>query len=220
MQTRGLILKNADKVKAGFYRAWVGDEFENLNIRKSRVPQAQLEKLTGVKDIVGVTVMSFDSKGDALAIQVMGAKPKNSRQVYGVALAHMLGFATAGILDVREEGASWIFTYRGPGNGSRGMSQHGANTLAEHGWHFDQILQQYYQDQDGKLRLGYIPGYMYFMPTFAGRPTPKQPALTFSKGSLVDTGDASAKSKEAAESTTTGTGTGTGTGTSTSSSTD
>jgi len=218
MTTRGLILKNADKVKAGFYRAWVGDDFENLNIRKTRVPQSQLERLTGVKDIVGVTVLSFDGKGDAHAIQVMGAKPKDSRQVYGVALAKTLGLATAGILDVREEGNSWVFTYRGPGNGSRGMSQHGANMLATHGWHFDQILQQYYQDNDGKLRLGYIPGYMYIpMMARQRRPT-KQPELTFSKGSLVETSDASANSKAAAESTSTGTATSTSTSTGTGSS--
>lgn len=200
-QTRGLILKNADKVKPGFYRAWVGDDFENLNIRKTPVPQARLEKLTGVKDIVGVTVMSFDAQGNAHAMQVMGRNPKDSRQVYGVALARTLGLATAGILDVREEGDNWVFTYRGPGNGARGMSQHGANMLAKRGWRFDQILQQYYQDNDGKLRLGFIPGYMYPPPRMAGQKLAKQPQLTFSKGSLVDTGDASAKSKAEAEDT-------------------
>jgi len=198
-QTRGLILKNADKVKPGFYRAWVGDDFENLNIRKTPVAQSRLEKLTGVNDIVGVTVMSFDAQGNAHAMQVMGRNPKDSRQVYGVALARTLGLATAGILDVREEGNNWVFTYRGPGNGARGMSQHGANMLAKRGWRFDQILQQYYQDNDGKLRLGYIPGY-YFPPSMmAGARKTKQPQITFSKGSLVDTSDASAKSKAEAE---------------------
>jgi stage II sporulation protein D len=210
-QTRGLILKNADKVQAGFYRAWVGDSEENLNIRKTRVPQARLEQLTGIKDIVGVTVLITDAQGNANSIQIMGAK--KSRQVYGIALARMLGLATAGILDVREEGPNWLFTYRGPGNGSRGMSQHGANTLATNGWRFDQILMQYYQDSDGKLRLDYIDHFRPMVPMFAGRKPPKEPALTFSKGSLVETdGDASARSKAAAESTSTGTGTGTGTG--------
>jgi hypothetical protein len=36
------------------------------------------------------------------------------------------------------------------------MSQHGANMLVKSGWRFDQILQQYYQDNDGKLRLDYV----------------------------------------------------------------
>jgi stage II sporulation protein D len=212
MQTRGLILKNADKVKPGFYRAWVGDDYENLNIRVARVPQSKLEALTGVKDIVGVTVLITDPQGNAHSIQIMGAK--NSRQVYGVALARMLGLATAGILDVREDGGNWVFTYRGPGNGARGMSQHGADMLAKKGWRFDQILVQYYQDNDGKLRLDYVDHYVPMVPMFAGRKVVKQPPLTFSKGSLVETdSDASARSKAAAENTGTGTATGTGTGT-------
>jgi peptidoglycan hydrolase-like amidase len=157
-QTRGLILKDSGRVKAGFYRAWVGDDqYENLNIRKTAVPTAQLEKMTGVKEIIGVTVKQWDASGNAHDIQVMGAK--KSREVYGVALAHQLGFSTAGILDVREDGPNWVFTYRGPGNGARGLSQHGANMLASKGWHFDQILTQYYQDPDGKLRLDYIDTY-------------------------------------------------------------
>src|SRR6185437_14242244 len=156
-QTRGLILKDAGRVKAGFYRAWVGDEYENLNIRKTAVPTPVLEKLTGVKNIVGVTVKKWDDGGNAHDIQVMGAK--KSREVYGVELAHRLGLVTAGILDVREEGPNWVFTYRGPGNGARGLSQHGANMLATKGWRFDQILQQYYQDPDGKLRLDYLDTY-------------------------------------------------------------
>ena len=155
MMTRGLILKDSGKVKPGFYRAWVGDEMENLNIRKSRVDKKLLEKLTGVPKIVGVTIKRWDpGTGNADSIQVMGYK--KSREVYGVALAKMLGFSTAGILDVQEEGPNWVFTYRGPGNGARGLSQHGANMLANKGWRFDQILQQYYQDNDGQLRLDYV----------------------------------------------------------------
>ncbi|MBU6454471.1 MAG: SpoIID/LytB domain-containing protein [Cyanobacteria bacterium REEB67] len=196
--TRGVILQNANRVKAGFYRAWVGDDMENLNIRKTNVPKSQLEKITGVKDIVGVTVMQNDAQQNARAIQVIGAK--NSRPVDGVILAKWLGLATAGILDIREDGNTWCFTYRGPGNGARGMSQHGANTLAQHGWKFDQILKQYYQDNDGMLRLGIVPGYMQFVPAMAGRKMPKKEQLTFSKGSIVETeGDASAKSKAEAE---------------------
>jgi peptidoglycan hydrolase-like amidase len=155
--TRGLVLKDSGRIKPGFYRAWVGDDMENLNIRKSSVNSSVLERLTGVKDIVGVTVKKWDSNGNAHDISVMGAK--NTREVYGVKLAQMLGFATAGILDVHEEGPNWVFTYRGPGNGARGLSQHGANMLAHRGWRFDQILQQYYQDNDGKLRLDYIDNY-------------------------------------------------------------
>lgn len=152
--TRGLILKDSGKVKPGFYRAWVGDAFENLNIRKHPVSNAILEKITGVPHIVGVTVKQWDAKGDARSIDVMGQK--KNREVYGVALAKMLHMPTAGILDVQEQGANWIFTIRGPGNGARGLSQHGANMFAKNGWRFDQILQQYYQDADGQLRLDYI----------------------------------------------------------------
>ena len=155
--TRGLVLKDSGRVKPGFYRAWVGDDMENLNIRKTAVPAGRLEALTGVSDIVGVTVKKWDSNGNAHDISVMGAK--KTREVYGIALAKMLGFSTAGILDVREDGNNWVFTYRGPGNGSRGLSQHGANMLASRGWRFDQILQQYYQDNDGQLRLDYIDNY-------------------------------------------------------------
>lgn len=156
-QTRGIILKDSGRVKPGFYRAWVGDAFENLNIRKQAVPSALLEKITGVPKIVGVTVKQWDPAGNARDIQVIGAK--KTREVYGVALAKMIGLQTAGILDVQQEGVAWVFTYRGPGNGARGLSQHGANMLARNGWRFDQILQQYYQDQDGKLRLDYIDSY-------------------------------------------------------------
>lgn len=153
--TRGLILKNAGVVKAGFYRATVGDSYlENLNIRKGTVSSSVLEKLTGVSKIVGVTVKQWDATGNAHDIQIMGAK--KTRDVYGVDLAHRLHFETAGILDVHEEGPNWVFTYRGPGNGSRGLSQHGANMLASKGWRFHQILTQYYQDPDGTLRLDYI----------------------------------------------------------------
>lgn len=155
--TRGIILKDAGKVKPGFYRAWVGDELENLNIRKERIPQSTMERITGIKGIQGVTVKQWDANGNANSIQIMGEKA--SREVYGVALAHMLGLKTAGILDVHEEGPYWLFTYRGPGNGSRGLSQHGANMFAKRGWRFDQILQQYYQDADGQLRLDYLEHY-------------------------------------------------------------
>lgn len=152
--TRGLILKDSGRVKPGFYRAWVGDAFENLNIRKSSVAKAHLEKITAVPKIVGVTVKQWDANGNAQAIQVMGQK--KSRDVDGIKLAQMLGFSTAGILDVQEKGSVWEFTYRGPGNGARGLSQHGANMLASNGWMFHQILQQYYQDNDGQLRLDYV----------------------------------------------------------------
>jgi peptidoglycan hydrolase-like amidase len=160
--TRGLILKDSGKVKPGFYRAWVGDQNENLNIRKTQVEKSRLEKLTGVPNIVGVTVKRWDAAGNAQDIQVMGTK--KSREVYGVALAKMLGLSTAGVLDVQEQGNFWVFTYRGPGNGSRGLSQHGANMLATNGWRFDQILQQYYQDNDGKLRLDYVNNFRAMMP--------------------------------------------------------
>lgn len=156
-QTRGIILKDSGRVKPGFYRAWVGDAFENLNIRKQAVANANLEKVTGVPKIVGVTVKQWDSTGNASDIQVIGQK--KTREVYGVALAKMLGLSTAGILDVQPSGGNWIFTYRGPGNGARGLSQHGANMLATHGWRFHQILQQYYQDNDGQLRLDYLDKY-------------------------------------------------------------
>jgi stage II sporulation protein D len=156
-QTRGIVLKDSGRVKPGFYRATVGNAYENLNIRKQTVPESTLCKITGIPDIVGVTVKQWDPNGNALNIQVMG--PKKSREVYGVALAKMLGFSTAGVLDVQEQGSNWVFTYRGPGNGSRGLSQHGANMLAAGGWRFDQILQQYYQDADGHLRLDYMDKY-------------------------------------------------------------
>ncbi len=152
--TRGLILKDSGKVKPGFYRAWVGDAFENLNIRKSTVPKSRLESMTGVPKIVGVTVKRWGPTGNAESIQVMGQK--KTREVDGVKLAQMLHLSTAGILDVTESGDNWVFTYRGPGNGARGLSQHGANMLAGNGWRFDQILQQYYQDSDGQLRLDYV----------------------------------------------------------------
>ena len=155
--TRGIILKDAGRVKAGFYRAWVGDAFENLNIRSARVNKVLLEKITGVPGIIGVTVKQWDQNGNARNVQVIGAK--KSREVYGIALAKMLHFSTAGILDIKADGNDWVFTYRGPGNGSRGLSQHGANMLAANGWRFEQILQQYYQDPDGQLRLDYMDRY-------------------------------------------------------------
>ncbi len=155
--TRGIILKDAGRVKPGFYRAWVGDAFENLNIRSARVTKTLLEKITGVPGIIGVTVKQWDQTGNARSIQVIGTK--KNREVYGIALAKMLHFSTAGILDIKEDGSDWVFTYRGPGNGSRGLSQHGANMLAANGWRFEQILQQYYQDADGQLRLDYMDRY-------------------------------------------------------------
>jgi peptidoglycan hydrolase-like amidase len=154
LQTQGIILKDSGKVKAGFYRAWVGDAMENLNIRRKLVSGAVLEKLTGVPQIVGMSVKDWDENQNARSLQVMGIK--KARDVSGVALAKTLGFETAGILDVAKEGPNWKFTYRGPGNGSRGLSQHGADMLANRGWNFEQILRQYYQDQDGRLRLDYI----------------------------------------------------------------
>jgi len=156
--TRGIILKDAGKVKAGFYRATVGDNpFENLNIRKSVVPSSLLEKITGVSHIVGVTVKQWDADANANSIQVMGAK--KTREVNGVALAKMLNFSTAGILDIHQEGSNWIFTYRGPGNGVRGLSQHGANLLAQNGWHWEQILHQYYHDPNSQFKLDYMDYY-------------------------------------------------------------
>ncbi|HEY9775209.1 MAG TPA: SpoIID/LytB domain-containing protein [Planktothrix sp.] len=155
--TMGIILKDSGKVKPGFYRAWVGDAFENLNMRTKDIPDGELERLTGVKDIVGVTVRAWDATANAIDIQIMGKK--KTIEVHGVWLAQKLGLSTAGILDVRDVGSSWRFTYRGPGNGSRGLSQHGADMFAARGWNFYQILQQYYQDPDGKLRLDYMDGY-------------------------------------------------------------
>jgi stage II sporulation protein D len=170
-QTRGIILKDAGKVKAGFYRATVGDNpFENLNMRKSIVPGSLLEKITGVSNIVGVTVKQWDADANARSIQVMGAK--KTREVYGVALAKMLNFSTAGILDVRQAGNDWVFTYRGPGNGVRGLSQHGANMLAENGWRWEQILHQYYHDPNTQFKLDYMD---YYHPMVA---QPKIPVTT------------------------------------------
>ncbi len=169
-ETRGLVLKDSGKVKPGFYRATVGDAMENLNMRKTHVPSSKLEAITGVSDIQGVAVKQWDVNGNARSVQVMGQK--KTREVYGVALAKMLGLATAGILDVHEEGNGWMFTYRGPGNGARGLSQHGANEFANRGWRFDQILQQYYQDPDGQLRLDYLDHYSAMRPKFP--PPPKR----------------------------------------------
>ncbi|MBX9667275.1 MAG: SpoIID/LytB domain-containing protein [Candidatus Obscuribacterales bacterium] len=169
--TRGIVLKDSGRVKPGFYRATVGDAMENLNIRKKHVPTTKLESVTGVPEIQGVAVKQWDVNGNARSVQVIGGK--NTREVYGVALAKMIGLATAGILDVHEEGSGWMFTYRGPGNGARGLSQHGANAFANHGWRFDQILQQYYQDPDGQLRLDYLDRYKASMtPRFP--PPPKE----------------------------------------------
>ena len=186
--TRGLVLKDSGQVKPGFYRATVGDsEFENLNIRKSVVSQSTMEKITGVKDIVGVTVRQWDGIGNAVRVAVMGTK--GGREVDGIALAKMLNFSTPGILDVHEEGNNWVFTCRGPGNGSRGLSQHGANKLAKGGWRFDQILQQYYQDSDGKLRLDFMPGYHAMSaarPMHLHKPAPKK-TVNYTKGPLIET---------------------------------
>jgi peptidoglycan hydrolase-like amidase len=169
-ETRGIVLKDSGKVKPGFYRATVGDAMENLNIRKTHVPSSKLEGMTGVSNIQGVAVKQWDVNGNAHSVQVMGQK--KTAVVYGVALAKKLGLATAGILDVHEEGNGWMFTYRGPGNGARGLSQHGANTFANRGWRFDQILQQYYQDPDGQLRLDYLDRYKAPVQRFL--PPPKE----------------------------------------------
>jgi stage II sporulation protein D len=160
--THGIILSDSGKVKAGFYRAWVGENPEtNLNIRRKDVPNALLEKITGVPQILGVTVKQYDGLFNAHSVAVMGAK--KTREVSGVALAKMLNFSTAGILDIRQNGNNWLFTFRGPGNGALGLSQNGANMLAKNGWKFDQILQQYYQDPDGKLRFDSTDRQLYSM---------------------------------------------------------
>jgi hypothetical protein len=168
LMTRGLILKDSGRVKPGFYRAWVGDAEENLNIRTKLVPSSTLERLTGVPNILGVTVKQWDANANAHSIQVMGQK--KSAEVYGVELAKRLGLSTAGIIDVLEEGNAWLFRYRGPGNGSLGLSQHGANMLAQRGWNFEQILRQYYQDNDGRLRLDYLDGYKAMRPRMVAKP--------------------------------------------------
>jgi stage II sporulation protein D len=172
-QTPGVVLKDANRVKSGFYRAWVGDAFENLNIRMSTVPSSTLEKITGVPKILGVTVKRWE-QGNATSIEAIGAK--KSREVDGVALARMLNFSTAGILDVKQAGSNWIFTYRGPGNGARGLSQHGADMLAANGWNYEQILRQYYQDPDGQLRLDQLDIYKsFYYQAMSGYRTGTQP---------------------------------------------
>lgn len=153
-QTQGIILRDAGRIKPGFYRATVGDYYENLNIRTKSVPKSSVEKVTGVNGVVGITVKQWTINGDAHSIQIMGSK--RSREVDGKSFARMLGLSTPGILDVREDGSNWVFTCRGPGNGARGLSQHGANALAKRGWRYEQILQHYYQDPDGQLRLEFI----------------------------------------------------------------
>lgn len=159
--TMGMILKDAGRVKAGFYRAWVGDTAEeNFNIRRKSVNNSYLEKITGVQNIVGVTVKQWDPNGRAHSMTIMG---KKSREVSGVKLAQILGLDTAVILDVHEEGNNWVFTYRGPGNGARGLSQNGANMLAKRGWRFDQILHQFYGDADGSVHLDLIEPYKAFI---------------------------------------------------------
>lgn len=157
--TLGIILKNAGRVKSGFYRATVGDAFENLNIRQSSISNAVLEKITGVPKIIGVTVKQWYPNGNVHSLQIMGTK--KSREVDGVAFAKMLHFSSACILDVRQLDTDWLFTYRGPGNGARGLSQHGANTFAQRGWKFDQILSQYYQDPDGHVYFDRLNPYRY-----------------------------------------------------------
>ena len=169
--THGIVLEDSGRVKPGFYRAWVGDNFENLNMRQSTVRNTILEKITGVPNIIGVTVKQWEPNGNARSLQVIGEK--KSREVSAVAFAKMLHFSTACILDAREQGNNWLFTYRGPGNGARGLSQHGANTLAAKGWLFDQILQQYYQDPDGHLKFARMDRYYYGGPY--QKPVPKAP---------------------------------------------
>lgn len=157
LATTGVVLRDAGRVKAGFYRAWVGDEYENLNIRKQTIAGSYLESITGVPHVLGVTVKKFYPNGNALSVQIIGAK--KSRQVDGIVLARMLGLSTPGILDVEPEDSAWIFTCRGPGNGVRGMSQHGANMFAQRGWNWKQILAQYYEDPGGRLQLTVLPEY-------------------------------------------------------------
>lgn len=186
--TTGMVLKDSGKVKAGFYRAWVGDDDNsNFNIRKKLIDKSHLEKITGVKDIAGVSVKQYDANLNAVSVQVMGTK--QTREVDGKILARWLNFDTAGILDIREDGSHWLFTYRGPGNGARGLSQNGANKLAQNGWRFEQILQQYYQDNDGRLRLDLLDRHKFTMPIYmpAARNTkpaamPPQPV----KGPLIE----------------------------------
>src|SRR5262249_25439356 len=64
LSTRGVVLRDAGRVKPGFYRATVGNPYENLNIRKYTVPDSVLEKITGVPKIVGVTVKQWDYSGN------------------------------------------------------------------------------------------------------------------------------------------------------------
>jgi peptidoglycan hydrolase-like amidase len=163
--TRALVLKDANKVKAGFYRATVGDAEENLNMRHKVVADSVLEGLTGVTGIVGCTVKQWDGHQNAVSVQVMGKK--KTREVSGFELARRLGLSTAGILDISPAGSDWQFTYRGPGNGSRGLSQHGANTLAQHGWTFTQILAQYYQDNNGNLNFDWLDKYKVIRANYA-----------------------------------------------------
>ncbi|MDX2106293.1 MAG: SpoIID/LytB domain-containing protein [Candidatus Melainabacteria bacterium] len=169
-ETRGIVLKNSGVVKAGFYRATVGGSDKtsdtNLNIRKHVVSNKKLEAVTGISNILGVTVRQWDPRGFATAIQIMGQG--NSRDVNGLAMARMLGLTTAGLLDVSQNGENWIFTCRGPGNGSKGLSQHGANLFAKRGWRFDQILTQYYQDSSGKLQLDLLDHYRPEASAFPG----------------------------------------------------
>jgi stage II sporulation protein D len=157
LATTGVVLRDSGRLKAGFYRAWVGDDYENLNIRKQSISGSYLESITGVPHVLGVTVKKFYPNGNALSVQIIGAK--KSREVDGLVLAHMLGLSTPGILDVEPQGNDWIFTCRGPGNGVRGMSQHGANMFAQRGWKYTQILQQYYQDPSGHLQLTVLSEY-------------------------------------------------------------
>lgn len=167
--TIGQVLKDSNRVKPGFYRATVGDtREEDLNVRSRSVSSSTLEKLVGVPNIVGVTVKKWDIYGNATHLQILGQK-KNT-EVSGIALAQRLGFTTAGILDVNQQGDNWVFEYRGPGNGSRGLSQHGAQKLASAGWSYFLILQQYYQDTDGILRLESINRPGRFMLTYPTAP--------------------------------------------------
>jgi hypothetical protein len=155
-QTRGIILKNAGQALSDSNRIPINDSSENLNIRNVPVNKAVLEKITNVPDIIGVTVNGFDQNGNTRNIQVIGRK--KTREVYGVALAKMLHLPSAGILDTKKDGEDWIFTCRGT-NRSHQLNKQGANLLAANGWRFEQILRQYYQDPNGKLRLDYMNRY-------------------------------------------------------------
>jgi hypothetical protein len=79
--------------------------------------------------------------------------------------------------------------------------------FAKRGWTFDRILQQYYQDVDGKLQLGFIDNAGYQMYAAPRPKTAKKPSTktVYSKGLIeqdkhVD--DKKSEDKKAEEKTT------------------